>query len=138
MAEVIFTDGFVEIDSNDMSVQVRSVTLNYSAQTEGNFKMGLDTAIETGTLKEWSLEVEFEQSFDNGGANAVDSILFPLMGTKVVVEVRATSAARSATNPGYNGSAVLTSYPPITGSGGELLKTTATFAPASTLLRSVA
>jgi hypothetical protein len=56
--------------------------------------------------------------------------LQPLIGstTPVAVEVRATSAARSATNPAaLLGSALLMSYSMLDGSVGEASQTEATF-----------
>ena len=70
-------------------------------------------------------------------ARALDSILFPLVGTAVALIVRPASGVVSTSNPQFNGTGVLTSYPPLTG-GPELVKTTITFAPNNTLTRTTA
>ena len=56
---------------------------------------------------------------------------FHIGSTPVTVEVRATSAARSATNPGIVMSALLFSYNPLSGGIGEASTMTAEFTNAS-------
>ena len=46
----------------------------------------------------------------DGQAAAIDATLFAILGTIQTFEVRANSAARSVTNPGYTGSMIITDY----------------------------
>jgi hypothetical protein len=133
MAELVFTDAFVEINSVDLSDHVRQVTLNYSAELQDSTAMGDTTRERLGGLKDWSLTVEFNQDF---AASEVDATLFSIVGTVFGVEVRATSSARSATNPGYNGNGILESYAPFGGGVGDLLVAPVTIQAAGTLSRS--
>lgn len=132
MAELVFTDGHVSVDSNDISDHVKSVTVNYSAEMQDNTAMADTTKSSIGGLKSWSVEIEVMQDF---AAANIDSILFPLVGTTFVVAVRPTSSAVGATNPEYTGTGILESYPPIGGSVGDLATTSITIQCAGTLSR---
>lgn len=132
MATQILDNAFVEFASNDLSSYVRSVTLNYEAETQDETAMGDDTRIMKGGLKNWSVEVELNQDF---AASALDSIVFSLVGTTGTLKVRQDSGAASTSNPEYSGTALLTSYPPFGNSVGDLATTSLSFSPAGTLSR---
>jgi len=135
MAELVLTDASVTINSVDLSDHVKSVTINYSAETQEKTAMGDTTKTKLGGLLDWTLEVEFNQ--DYAAAN-VDATMFPIVGTSVPVSVKPTSGVVSATNPNYNGNAILESYSPLGGSIGEVLTTSVTLSGNGTLTRSVA
>ena len=133
MAAFVLTDADVTINAVDLSDHCKSVTVNYSAETQDDTVMGDDTRSAIAGLKEWSMSIEFAQ--DHAASN-VDATLFPLIGAAAfTVTVRPTSAAVSATNPNFTGSAILTSYPPMGGAVGDFATTTAEFAAAGTLSR---
>lgn len=132
MAQLILEDAFVSVDGNDISSSVKSVTVNYSAEMQDDTTMGDDTKSNKGGLKNWSAEVELLQDF---AAGELDSILFPLVGTTVVVIFRPTSAAVGASNPNYTGNGTVESYPPLGGTVGDLASTTISIQPAGTLSR---
>lgn len=136
MAELVFTDCFLQVNGVDLSDHVKQVTLSYSAEPVDKTAMGLGTRTFMAGLKNWALEVTFNQDF---AAAEVDATLFGLVGAAAhTVEVRPTSAARSATNPGYNGQAVLMEYPPLGGNVGDILEATARWQAAGNLSRSTA
>ena len=84
-------------------------------------------------LLNWSIDVEFLQDFASA---KVDATLFTLVGAAAfTVTVKPTSGSVSATNPSFSGSAVLESYPPMSGSVGDLETASATFRSAGTLTR---
>ena len=132
MATQILDNAFVEFASNDLSAYVRSVTLNYEAETQDETAMGDDTRIMKGGLKNWSVEVELNQDF---ASSALDSIVFSLVGTTGTLKVRQDGGSASTSNPEYSGTALLTSYPPFGNSVGDLATTSLSFAPAGTLSR---
>lgn len=132
MAEFVFTDASVVINAVDLSDHVRQVTLNYSAELQDDTAMGDDTRSRIGGLKDWSMELEFNQDF---AAAEVDVTLFPLVGSTFTVTLKPTSAAVSATNPSYSGTGILESYPPLGGSVGDLATTSVTIQAAGTLTR---
>lgn len=132
MATSVLTDGFVSIDGNDVSDHVVSVTLTYEAESLDETAMGDTTRVMKGGLKAWSFEIEMHSDF---AASAEDSIIFPLIGTVVVVIFRPTSSAVSTSNPNYTGSALITSYPPFGNTVGELATTTISGVSAGALSR---
>lgn len=134
MAQLILDDCYFEVNSVDLSDHVKSVTVNYSGEMQDDTVMGDDTRSNAAGLKNWSMDVQFVQDF---AAGEVDATLFSLVGAAAfTVEVRPTSGGRSATNPGFNGNAVLESYQPVAGAVGDLLQAPVTFQAAGTLSRS--
>lgn len=133
MAVLVLTDAFVSINAVDLSEYVRQVTLDYKADLQEDTAMGDSTRSRVGGLKDWSLQVEFNQDF---AAAKVDATLFPLVGTTFAVIVRPVKGvAVSATNPNYTGTGILESYPPLGNSVGDLATTSITIQAAGTLSR---
>lgn len=126
MATTTLTNAFFEFDTVDLSSYVRSVTLSYEAETGDDTAMGDDTRSNLAGLYNWSIEVEFNQDYD---ASAVDDTLFAKVGKTGTVKVRNDAGAISTTNPEFSGDAVLTSYPPLGGSVGDVHTTSASFVP---------
>lgn len=125
MAAFVLTDAEVTINSVDLSDHVMSVTLNYSGDLQEQTAMGDSTRTRLSGLKDWSFEVNFKQDF---AASEVDATLFPLIGgAAIAITVKATSATTSATNPEFQGNAILESYPPLGNAIGELAQTSVTF-----------
>ena len=134
MATFAFTDASVTINGVDLSNDVKSVTLEVSAEDLDDSAMGDTYHSRLAGLKDWNVSVEFNQDY---AAGQVDATLFPLIGAAAfAIAIRPTSAAVGATNPNYNGSVILTGYTPAGGEVGSLASASASFAGASTLTRS--
>jgi hypothetical protein len=133
MATFVYTDASVVVNSVDLSDHVKSCTLNYEAEMLDDTVMGDTTRSNIAGLLNWSIDVEFLQDFASA---KVDATLFTLVGAAAfTVTVKPTSGSVSATNPSFSGSAVLESYPPMSGSVGDLETASATFRSAGTLTR---
>ena len=133
MATFVYTDASVVVNSVDLSDHVKSCTLNYEAEMLDDTVMGDTTRSNIAGLLNWSMDIEFLQDF---AAAKVDATLFSLIGAAAfTVTVKPTSGSVSATNPSFSGSAVLESYPPMSGSVGDLETASATFRSAGTLAR---
>jgi hypothetical protein len=134
MAKIVLKDAFVSVDGNDISDHVSQVTLGYEADAVEKTAMGALTHNNIGgTLKNWSVEAELHSNY---AAAALDSILFPLVGTEVAVIVRADKTAGvGASNPNYTGQGIVTSYPPIGGAVGDLATSSVSIVPAGDLTR---
>ena len=133
MATFVYTDASVVVNSVDLSDHVKSCTLNYEAEMLDDTVMGDTTRSNIAGLLNWSIDVEFLHDF---AAAKVDATLFSLIGAAAfTVTVKPTSGSVSATNPSFSGSAVLESYPPMSGSVGDLETASATFRSAGTLAR---
>jgi hypothetical protein len=118
MASFVLTDAYVLLNAVNLSDHVKSVKVNYQAETPENTAMAVTTKTRLPGLKDWSIDVEFNQDY---AASNVDATLFPLVGAAAfAIEVRPTSAARSTTNPAYTGNALLPDYTPIQGKPGDV------------------
>ena len=69
-----------------------------------------------GGLRSGSLAVEFFQDY---AASAIDSIIWPLLGTVVAFEVRPTTAVVGTSNPKYTGSVLINKWGAVEGSVGD-------------------
>jgi hypothetical protein len=118
MASFVLTNAYVKINSVDLSDHVRSVKINYSAETPDNTAMGATTHSRLPGLKDWSVDVEFNQDF---AAANVDATLFPLVGAAAfAIELRGVNATVTATNPKWTGNALLADYSPVGNKVGDL------------------
>ena len=118
MANMVLTNAFVSINSVNLSAYVKSVSVSYKSEMQDDTAMGDTARSRIGSLKDYSLSIEFFQDY---AAGAVDATLFSIVGSVVPIEVRGSSAAASATNPKYTGSAILETYQPVGGSVGDNL-----------------
>ena len=119
MPEVVLTDAVVTINAVDLSDHVRQITVNLTRADKDFTAMGASGKARRAGLADDSFTVEWNQ--DYAAAN-VDATMFPLLGAApFAVTARATSAAKSATNPSYEGSCILTDYNPVDGSVGDEL-----------------
>lgn len=135
MASFAFTDASVVINAVDLSDHVRSVTLNVEAEDLEDTAMGDTFRSRIGGLKDWSVDIEFNQDF---ASSEVDATIFTILGTVVTVTVKPTSAAVSTTNPSYSGSVLISEYNPLDGSVGDLATTSVSWPGAGTLTRATA
>ncbi|MDV2503081.1 MAG: radical SAM protein [bacterium] len=124
MAIFAAVDVRVEINAVDLSDHVVSAEIPQVPELLDKTVMGDTTRRRIKGLDDWTLNVEFLQDF---AAAKVDATLNGILGTAVTVKIRPTSAAISATNPEYSGSGFLANYDPISGTIGEVAKTTVAF-----------
>lgn len=120
------TAGVIDSDSNQVS-------LNYNAENLDDTAFGDDTRSAMGGLKVWDASVTIIQNFTT---SAIDSKLFPLVGTTGTLAIRPTSSAKGAGNPEYTGTALFDSYQIVGNSVGELAQANITFKAAGDLSRS--
>lgn len=118
MPTLVFVDASVKINTVDLSDHVKSVKLNYSAELQEATAMGNLSKARKGGLKDWSVEIEFYQDY---AAAKVDATIFPLVGVQTAFElIPVKGTAVSATNKRMTGNGIIDSYPPYTGSVGEM------------------
>lgn len=132
MANMVLTNAFVSINSVNLSAYVKSVSVSYKSEMQDDTAMGDTARSRIGSLKDYSLSIEFFQDY---AAGAVDATLFGIVGSVVPIEIRGSSAAASATNPKYTGSAILETYQPVGGSVGDNLMAPVTMSGVGALTR---
>ena len=117
MAKFVTTDYKILLGTADFSESIAAVTLEVSADEQETTAFGDTFRTRIAGLKDASISLDFHQDF---GADSVDATLFPLLGSTVEFTITPTSAAESATNPSYTGTALVTQYSPFANSVGDL------------------
>jgi hypothetical protein len=109
MAAFVLTDGLVIVNGVTLSDHAFNITVEDTRTEVDITAFGATSKAITKGLGDASITIQFYQDFAAGKTHAT---LQPLIGstTGVTVEVRATSAARSATNPAALLTALLTTY----------------------------
>jgi len=138
--KIVLKNPTVKIDDSagtpvDLTAQVEGLTITAGANTDTTNASGDDTEINTATLKTWSASVTVFQEF---GAGNVDDVIFNGLGNVVTFFGTPNGATVSATNPSYSGEAIVTSFNPVDGSHGDVLRATIELAAASALVRATA
>jgi len=130
MAIFTLIDAHVIVNGVTLSDHGNNVTVNDMRESKDITAFGATSKAVAKGLGDASISVTFFQDF---AAGKVHATLQPLISstTPVTVEVRATSAARSATNPAATLSALLMSYNMLDGDVGEPSETTAEFVNAA-------
>lgn len=126
MAIFTLTDATIIVNGVTLSDHANKVTITDNRDAVDITTFGAASKIMTKGLGDGTISVDFFQDFASGKVHAT---LQPLIGstTGVVIEVRATSSARSATNPAALMTGLLMSYSMLDGSIGDASVTTAEF-----------
>jgi hypothetical protein len=130
MAIFTLTDATVIVNGVTLSDHANSVTVTDTRDSVDITAFGATSKAVTKGLGDASIQVTFFQDF---AAGKVHATLQPLIGssTGVTVEVRATSGARSATNPAALMTGLLMNYNMLSGGIGEASTITAEFVNSS-------
>jgi hypothetical protein len=126
MAIFTLTDAHVIINGVVLSDHSNQVTVSDSRESKDITAFGATSKAVAKGLGDASVSISLYQDMAAGKTHAT---LSPLIGstTGVVIEVRATSAARSATNPAALMTGLLMNYNMLDGDVGEPSMTTAEF-----------
>src|SRR5437867_8491745 len=134
MATFSATDYMIIVNAVTMSPMAASATLDISAAELENTAFGATYRSRIGGLKDGKLDIEWNEDF---AAAQVDALLWPLFGTVTTFEVRPTSGARSATNPAYTGSVLITQYLPLDSKVGDLANLRTSWPTTGTITRQI-
>jgi hypothetical protein len=132
MASFAFLDGYLTINSVNVSSWITSMTFNVEVEELEDTAMGDLWRNRLGGLKDYNLDVEFNSDF---AASAVDATLWPLFGTVTTFSIKATSLTTSATNPMYSGGLLISQHNPFGGSVGDLAKNSIAWPGSGALVR---
>lgn len=117
MAKMVLLASFVSIGGNDLSSYANKIEVTAEVEDKDVTTFGSGGWKEVlGGLKSGTLAVEFKQDF---AVSALDAIMWPLFGTVVAFEVRASNAAVGTSNPKYTGNVLIKEWKPISGSVGD-------------------
>lgn len=134
MGTVVLTNAYITINGSDLSDDGNQVEINYAADAVEETAFSDDTHIFKGGLKNWDMSMTFNQDFAD---NALDEILFALVGTQVAIAVRPDSGGITTSNPEYQGTGLIESYSPFGNGVGELAQASVKIRCAGTLVRDV-
>jgi hypothetical protein len=135
LAKFFAQDYKITVGTAVLSTSIAAVTLDITADEIEVTSFGDSYRKRIGGLKDASVSLDFHQDF---GAGAVDSLLFPLMGTTVDVKIAPTSGTVTASNPEYRFSALVTQYQPYSGSIGDLATLSVTWPVSGEVVRGTA
>lgn len=134
MAKLVHATCYFLWDTVDLSAYVKSATLTLGTKTVDMTAMNDTVEVNAATYANWSFEATLFQDY---AAAMVDATIATDIGVSKVMAYRDTSAAKSATNPEWGGTGMLTSYTPIQGAVGEPALAKITVACVSVLTRGV-
>jgi hypothetical protein len=117
LAKFVATDYKVTINGGTVSSSLASVELPIEIDEQETTAFGSEWRTRIAGLKSGSITLEFHQDF---AAGALDSILWPLLGTNATVSVVPTSGTVTASNPSYTGTFLVTQYTPYASTVGDL------------------
>lgn len=107
MAAIVLTAEYCTLGGNDIKTYAKKVELTVEVADEEvtNFaSSGWKEVL--GGIKSGTLAITLN---DDVAASAIDSIIWPLLGTVVAFEVRATQAAVGTSNPKFTGNVLINS-----------------------------
>lgn len=133
MAKLILTAEYVNVNGTDISAYVTKGELQVKVDDKDVTTFGSGGWHEhLGGLKGGTFAFDCENDF---AAGAIDSMMWPLLGTVVTFEIRPTQAARSASNPAYTGNVLITDWNPLSGQVGEDAKVTVSWVTTGVVTR---
>jgi hypothetical protein len=133
MATFVLTAGYVALNGTDLSTYCSSIQLQIEAESKDTTTFGSSGwHEELSGIKSASLALQFKQDV---AASALDSIMWPLFGTVVTFEVRATQSAVGTSNPKYSGSVNIRQWNPVAGAVGDTAEVSVTYPTTGTVAR---
>ena len=124
MARLVLTNVTVTFGATDLSSYVTSVTLGSTFDIVETTAFGNTARTRVAGLADNSVSLEFNQDY---GSGALESVIFPTLGTAVSITVKPVAGSASATNPAYSFSALVSEWTPLNGAIGELATASVTW-----------
>lgn len=117
MPKMVLLAEYISLNGNDLSSYAKKAELTTKVEEKEVTTYSSQGWKELlGGLKSGELALDLLQDV---AAAALDSIMWPLLGTVVTFEVRASNAVVGTSNPKYTGSVLVTGWNPIQGSVGD-------------------
>ena len=118
LANSVVEIGATSASTTDITDQVTAVTVNYVVEALEDTAFGSTARTNTGGLQNNSASITLYASY---AASESYAVLSALVGTKCFIRVKPTSAALSATNPGFElTNTYLSALPVVNSNLGEL------------------
>lgn len=117
MAKLVYTNPLITINSVDLSDHIASVTINETFAEVPTTAFGSTAVTRVAGLGDHSITLAFHEDF---AASSVHQTIYPLKGTTTTVTVKPVNTTTSSSNPSFSVTALVTEWPTINGSIGEL------------------
>jgi len=124
VARLVLTNVVVTFGATDLSSYVTSVTLGSTFDIVETTAFGNTARTRVAGLADNSVSLEFNQDY---GSGALESVIYPTLGTAVSITVKPVAGSASATNPAYSFSALVSEWTPLNGAIGELATASVTW-----------
>ena len=124
MARLVLTNVAVTFGTTDISSYVTSVTLGSTFDVVETTAFGNTARTRVAGLADNSVAMEFNQDY---AASALESVIFPTLGTAVSITVKPVAGAVTTANPAYSFSALVSEWTPLNGAVGELATASVTW-----------
>ena len=115
MARIVLTNASITFASTDISSYVSSVTLSTSLDVVDTTSFGNTARTRVAGLADNQVTIEFFQDFASG---ALESIIYPTIGTSAAMVVKPVAGSTTATNPSYSFNALVSEWQPLSGAVG--------------------
>jgi hypothetical protein len=136
MPKQVVLSRFVSIGTADISNALSGASLEITVEEVDKTSLGSAGWREVAAgLKSGSVTLNFMQDYAVG---AIDSLLYPLIGTEATVTIRSSSATVSSSNPAYSAVVLISQYTPIAGAVGDLATFDVTFPTIGAITRATA
>ena len=135
MAKLVLTNSTVSLNATDISSSVAAITISTSAAEVPTTNFGSGGAVtRVAGLVDNSVTLSMHNDY-----NAIDGLIFPLIGsTAVTMVIKAGTAAVSTANPSYTFSVLCTEWSPVNGAVGELNTADVTWPISGAITKAVA
>lgn len=124
MAKLVLTNPQITVAGTDLSGWVTSVTLDTKYDIVETTAFGDTAKKRVAGLADNSISLEFQQDF---ASSAVESTIYPLLGTAASIVIKPVNTTVSTTNPSYTVSAVVAEWQPLKGGIGQLATASVTW-----------
>ena len=124
MARLVLTNASVTFAGTDISAYAKSITITSSLDVVETTSFGSTAKTRVAGLADNSVAIEFNQDF---ASSALESVVYPTIGTSVAIVVKPVSGTTTTSNPQYSFNALISEWTPLNGAIGELATASVTW-----------
>lgn len=133
MAKFVLNNPEITINSVDLSDHVASVTLTENYAEVATTAFGSTAVTRIAGLGDHSISLDFHEDF---AAAEVHATISPLIGATTTVTVKPVNETTTATNPEFSATVLVTEWPLLNGSVGDLASASVTWPVSGTITTS--
>lgn len=131
-------NAFLSIAADDISSDILELNVPESVETQDDTTMGSNTRLVEAGLDVWEISGRFKVTWGASSTEAKFQAIAAASNRQAALIYRPDTAVKSATNPEWTGTGVLTELTVGSGSTGDKFIGTFKFEPAGDLTRAVA